>query len=106
MVRLIDADALLETFRNWTKILDYNEAEQHIIRHAIAAVKEKPTVDAEPVRHGRWVEYPECLKYDGAYSEDHIVCSVCGDVWSIMDNDADRFDYCPHCGSRMDGDVE
>ena len=61
-----------------------------------------PAVDAAPVAHGRWIEYPLCLGYVGAYSEDHIVCSNCKSVWSIIDNDTERFRHCPNCGAKMD----
>ena len=60
------------------------------------------TSDMKPVAHARWIEYPLCLGYVGAYSEDHIVCSNCKSVWSIIDNDTERFDYCPACGAKMD----
>ena len=52
-----------------------------------------PTVDAEPVRHGRWVH---------RYGDEHIElallggeCSVCGFVSTAMP-------YCPKCGANMD----
>lgn len=61
--------------------------------------------EMKPVVHARWIEYPLCLGYVGAYSEDHIVCSNCKKVWSIIDNDTERFDYCPACGAKMDGDA-
>ena len=48
-----------------------------------------------------WIEYPECLAYDGAYSDSHIVCSACKHVFDIMDNCTEEFDYCPHCGAKM-----
>lgn len=64
-------------------------------------IKRLPAEDAAPVVHGRWIEYPLCLGYVGAYSEDHIVCSNCKSVWSIIDNDTERFDYCPACGAKM-----
>ena len=60
------------------------------------------TSDMKPVVHGRWICYPECLGYDGAYCDEHIVCSSCKSVWNIIDNDADRFDFCPSCGAKMD----
>lgn len=63
------------------------------------------TSEMKPVVHGRWIEYPSCLRYVGAYSEDHIVCSNCKSVWSIIDNDTERFDYCPACGAKMDKEV-
>lgn len=62
------------------------------MENAISLLKEQ---DAE------WIEYPECLAYDGAYSDSHIVCSACKHVFSIMDNCTEEFDYCPHCGAKM-----
>ena len=61
-----------------------------------------PTADVQPVKHGKWIAYPACLAYDGAYIETHIVCSECGHVWDIMDNDTETFNYCPNCGARME----
>lgn len=60
----------------------------------------------EPVRHGRWIEWPECAQFEDAYSEDHIACSVCGCVFSVLDNCCEAFDYCPHCGAKMDAGEE
>ena len=59
----------------------------------IKFLKNRPTVDAEPVRHGRWIPYPDC----GVTR-----CSVCD--WSIEE----CFDsnYCPYCGAKMDAEVE
>lgn len=76
-------------------------------KHAIIAdlVNGIPAVDAAPVVHGRWITYPECLGYDGAYHDEHIVCSACHSVWNIIDNDTLRFNYCPACGAKMDGEV-
>jgi L-ribulose-5-phosphate 3-epimerase UlaE len=52
-------------------------------------------------QEAKWIEYPECLAYDGAYSDSHIVCSACKHVFDIMDNCTEEFDYCPHCGAKM-----
>jgi len=62
--------------------------------------------EAKPVKHGRWIDFPECLEYDGALDEDYFVCSECHHVWNTMDNCAETFRCCPNCGSknRMDGD--
>ena len=51
-------------------------------------VMELPTTDAEPVRHGKWIEYPIA---DGMNQ-----CSVCGVLRFGESN------YCPNCGCRMD----
>lgn len=54
-----------------------------------------PTVDAEEVVHGRWVdEYP------------YVRCSECNAEWinCITDNEPKLFYYCPNCGAKMDGE--
>ena len=60
-----------------------------------------PAVGVAPVRHGRWI----CIRK--GYGE--YECSVCHGV----DSDCSDYygthvvteqDYCPNCGSRMDGD--
>lgn len=65
-----------------------------------------PVVDAEPVRHGRWVK-------DDLYN---TVCSVCGeripyieeydtddDCGGTYDVEIDETPRCPICGCKMDG---
>ena len=64
-------------------------------------VEDFPAADVRPVVWGEWIGYPECLKYTNAYSDDHIVCSVCEECFSIMDNDCERFNFCPNCGADM-----
>ena len=83
-------------------------AEQAIATFCEASLtaRKMPIIDAEPVKHGKWIAYPACLAYDGAYDETHIVCSECGHVWDIMDNDTETFNFCPNCGARMDGDSD
>lgn len=56
-------------------------------------IKQEPTVDAEPVRHGRWAHHK------GGYS-DHYECTVCGEGIVLTA----RFRYCPNCGAKMEGD--
>lgn len=55
------------------------------------------TVDAEPVRYGRWkkAEPHGVLVYSDAYRQ----CSECKDVIYL----AFKMNYCPNCGSRMVG---
>ena len=61
-----------------------------------------PAVDVRPVVRGRWIEYPEVLKLADALNDDYIGCSVCENVWNMMGNDVERFNYCPNCGARME----
>lgn len=57
-------------------------------------LKAKPTVDAVPVVHGRWM-------WGGWFK----ACSVCGTHVDMEDTlGAGWWNYCPNCGSKMDGD--
>lgn len=65
-------------------------------------MEEAPTVDATPVVHGRWKE--QYMYY---------ACSVCGaeyndEIVLLYEGDSNNglfsgFEYCPHCGAKMDG---
>ena len=64
MARLIDADALKATFQKWANVPEYNEAERHIIRAAMIAVDDCPTIggwisvkDRLPGEDGRYLVY-------------------------------------------------
>ena len=62
----------------------------------VKAVDDAPTIDAEPVRHGRWmwVDQP-----DGRTSV--LTCSACGGTeWA-----SETSNYCPNCGAKMDLEV-
>lgn len=105
-MRLIDADALLQNIRravytdDLTTTIAVGICESH--------VKDMPTVDAEPVKHGRWVmdEYP----HDG-----DVRCSVCRIAIAQMHERYHKllnaltggkwytfYSYCPRCGAKMD----
>lgn len=63
-----------------------------------------PAVDAEPVRHGRWVKAsgmlpPEC--------HDKKRCSVCAN-FALHDRlgRVRPSNYCPNCGAKMDEEQE
>ena len=54
-----------------------------------------PTIEAEPVRHERWVERPN--------TKGQVYCSECGTLEKTTDNNFKSM-HCPHCGAKMDGD--
>ena len=74
-MRLIDADCLI----NSLKLYPHGSV--------IGAIEQAPTIDAVPVRHGRW----NC-DMSGAW------CSVCGEY------SEGEWNYCPNCGAKMDGE--
>ena len=93
-MRLIDADALYEKFKNGKSDTvnekDFNRLARYLIKHA-------PTVAAAPEVHGRWVKGTSCDTYWN-------YCSICGGKILKNEYQQDYFsDYCPFCGARMDG---
>ena len=84
-MRLIDADALIESMGVSDAVMRY-EIKDYI--------DSQPTVDAVPVKHGRWIK--------GGYAcgENEYKCSACGETeWRTG---CARMKYCMCCGSRMD----
>ena len=73
------------------------------IKKAVPILVTLPSVEPDR-KTGEWIEYPDCLRYEGAYADDQIVCSACHHVFSIMDNCTEEFDFCPHCGADMRGE--
>lgn len=68
-----------------------NEDMPVFFKPVIAEVINVLLMDAEEVRHGRWIIYPVST-WDG----EDVKCSVCGEKGC-----APYWDYCPHCGSQM-----
>lgn len=77
-MRLIDADRLKAYLQDKYVVYD----------HTLADIDAQPTVDAEPVRHGRWI------KNGDRYCE----CSVCHHEGNTSGADY----YCSNCGAKMD----
>ena len=62
-------------------------------------IVDAPTVDAVPVRHGKFIG----TEYDG-YADGYPVyyewkCSECG---CIFEDNEPTYKFCPNCGARMD----
>ena len=70
----------------------WNDAIHHIKVNA-------PTVDAEPVRHGKWKQW------DSYGFEDTYECTECGEAFVLIEGTpiTNEYKYCPSCGARMDG---
>ena len=91
MPRLIDADALLDAMRD-------EEFQTFVPLDEIDSVIDKaPTIDAEPVRHGRWGE-TQVIGYDGIHPVYGKPCSKCG-----YETELYKPNYCPNCGAKMNG---
>lgn len=71
----------------------------HIVAEFFA--DDAPTIEAEPVKHGRWTEIDASYwqwKHDGAHSVKRIKYrhDECGKIVPKKEN------YCPKCGAKMD----
>ena len=93
-MRLIDADALMKQ-AYWKGEVPTNDnlyADGCEVVNA-ADIEDAPTIDAEPVRHGRWE-----FKHPNGWA-----CSECGEWGLMIDNRGIcKSNYCPNCGAKMD----
>ena len=73
----------------------YEHLDDVHIAAAMNAIDEMPAADVAPVRHG----YFRRLTFSG----DTIICSECKMAYNIFEtNGAENFNFCPHCGAKMD----
>ena len=126
-MRLIDADALEKIVTEKFKEHYGNTVYQFIhdfFRCVLRLIRKAPTIEAEPVRHGRWELHEEssdlychhrCTNckvdapFDYKYIEDWDE-GMDGEWYSlgITENGINEHltPYCPNCGAKMDGGAE
>ena len=96
-MKLIDADALEKAIYEWmpkdqeTWMDSKIPPIENLVVSIMMTIQEQPTVEAEPVRHGKWTKIP---------SADIGTCSCCGDKWGSVS----VMNYCPNCGAKMDAE--
>ena len=95
-MRLIDADNYKEELWDGHEYLD-----EDTLLTATNILDSQPTIEAEPVKHGRWISLTEC-------SNEGVYCSKCYKkvykadyAWCVNKNKV-RSNYCPNCGAKMD----
>lgn len=88
-VRLIDAEKLKRKLIEGDGHDDdrFTEGYNFAINEVREYIDNMPTIEAEPVKHGRWM-YP-------------FYCSECGfEPYYASDM---QYNYCPNCGCKMGG---
>ena len=99
-MRLIDADLLEKEIYKWmpkdqeTWMDSEIPPIENLVVSIMMTIQEQPTVDAVPVRHGKWTNH--ILGSTGYGTTVMHQCSEC-ECMTIS-----RFRYCPNCGARMD----
>lgn len=93
-MRLIDADALTKRINSAMYPSDMTTT--LAVEMMMTFLKDEPTVDAEPVRHGRW-KYNAAFTVDGDVYYGRYQCDQCN---HYIDAGSDR-KYCPNCGTDM-----
>ena len=117
MSRLIDADALIDDMekryckdcerRKGVKggkvrmLYEIGEAPCRACgtMDAMDEIDNAPTIETEPVRHGRWVNRGKDLEAHSMEVFDAWSCSRCR--YYIHGNGYPKWKYCPMCGCRM-----
>ena len=82
MAKYIDRNAFLEHMKKTNRYFD--------VKHDI---ENFPAADVAPVVHGQWKTNSD--------RPDTLICSICKcgfDMWKH-----DPHNYCPNCGTKMDG---
>lgn len=106
-MRLIDADTL-----NYVRVRIYHDDGTIGGYNAVvpsSEIKNAPTVDAVPVRHGRYIHDKVRILDDDTgdepifAEEDRYTCSECGKKYLRF---APDYNYCPECGATMDAERE
>ena len=101
-MRLIDADKM---DANYTHSIDFDGNTDSLVDDINDWVAEQPTIDAEPVVHGRWIILCQaettapCCRKDKL--SDYPTCTRCGGY-----NIGGKTAYCPNCGAKMDEEEE
>ena len=93
MKKYIDRDALLEYAHCQYGMLTARD------------IMDFPTVDVQPVKHGRWInltppEWRESYRKHWAGCI-YWMCSECKSAVAFLSEDM-PYDLCPNCGARMD----
>ena len=88
MSRLIDADEFIKRIDHYPP--DIRDTAKKELRYC-------KTVDAVPVKHGKWVEKEKIFVDGTTYG-----CSNCGGTPLRRYSAQIMSDYCPWCGAKMD----
>lgn len=89
------------------EVCDWYEHEfvecEYAIRLVADDLKKLPSADAEPVKHGRWIDAEIQLESGGSMPIQ--ACSLCKTFYPLAYTGGGHR-FCPNCGARMDGEAD
>ncbi len=93
MAEYIDAGEMIKNLTGMKEKLGYNAV---AIEGMIKGIQDAIVPDVAPVLHGRW-EWQ---------TGDLYMCTVCKADCHVEEClNEPKYDYCPNCGAKMDGEV-
>ena len=100
-MRLIDVKSAIKELRDAYEHefpTASGEFDDYATRIVPNILRNMETVDAQPVKHGRWEFVNLAKSYLEAPCGDTLRCSVCNFVVDV----SEQTPYCPNCGAKMD----
>lgn len=91
MTRLTDVDIAIEKIKQLPVTYD-----AETVQRCIEVLSNLPTIDAEPVRHGKWIKADT-----QQYFRKHYPCFTCSECGYRKDSQK-KWNCCPNCMARMD----
>lgn len=100
-MRLIDAEKLEKALLTLVDKKRWRKPRQTImLLFALDIIRRTDTVEAKPVRHGRWI--PQYISKRGL--SDIFACSECNKTsFTYHMVKMCSYKYCSNCGAKMDG---
>ena len=93
----ISKSAVLDTLDR-ANLMWYFETEGDY-QELLKDIKRIPVADVQPLKHGQWV----CEFYNDVFDVYQADCSVCKrESTNKYDKVSESYEYCPHCGAKMD----
>lgn len=96
MPKLIDREVTQLLLDTAIKRFSENCLQDKLTKNGLLIAKQivsnRPTIEAEPVRHGGWIKIEPTINLQPRWKCSRIKCG--GIVHAITD-------YCPNCGARM-----
>lgn len=96
MTRLIDADKFKDSMKYVCDAGGWLEpVTKAVTEYVKKQIDAQPTVEAQPVRHGKWINFE--------HGDDKYYCDKCQTIWESKQ--IKNMHYCPTCGAKMDGEL-